>query len=530
MVTGEEGYVTPGGDCYYEVTIDLKKFLKQPFAQDYVANYLEPNDYKAEIEYVTFGNDTVWSGYATLIHEFELIDSGTHVADATAELQAAIDGLKYSQQYYQARLNELATLVTQWDISQGIYTTESYAALQAALAEARAVVDAGEPDHEPVKADIVSISIDDPNWEVQKPDFSGYVSKDAQVDEFGVEYVQFVAHTGFLRASFRTAANGIYTDFSNVLRYNRSDDALPVDFKMDKIHIKVRSGGYWGEPMTDPRGFKATFHFKDGIEELVVPWMVTGQEGYVTPGDDCYYEVTIDLAEFLNQPFAQDYVTNYLEPNDYKAEIEYVTFGNDTVWNGYATLIHEFELIDNNTHVADALAELQAAIDGLETVKETTLHDGAKIRTSGAQGLMFGTMVDSAIKNAYIASGYTPTVYGTVLLPADMIPAGGELTKETAKAVYKEFTANEYPNLSEYSVYLIGWTEESQMTREITARSYVVYQKGEEQIAVYSSNTVTRSVYTVAINIYNEESGNPPLEDNLENGRTAYNWLISGGA
>ena len=143
---------------------------------------------------------------------------------------------------------------------------------------------------------------------------------------------------------------------------------------------------------------------------------------------------------------------------------------------------------------------------------------------------MFGTMVDSAIKNAYIASGYTPTVYGTVLLPADMIPAGGELTKETAKAVYKEFTANEYPNLSEYSVYLIGWTEESQMTREITARSYVVYQKGEEQITVYSSNTVTRSVYTVAINIYNEESGNSPLEDNLENGRTAYNWLTGGGA
>jgi hypothetical protein len=67
------------------------------------------------------------------------------------------------------------------------------------------------------------------------------------------------------------------------------------------------------------------------------------------------------------------------------------------------------------------------------------------------------------------------------------------------------------------------------MTRNITARSYVVYEKeGADPITVYSSNTVTRSVYTVAINIYNEESGNPPLENNLENGRIAYNWLISG--
>lgn len=161
-------------------------------------------------------------------------------------------------------------------------------------------------------------------------------------------------------------------------------------------------------------------------------------------------------------------------------------------------------------------------------VCETALHDGAKIRTSGAQGLMFGTVIDSDIKQLYIDSGYNPIAYGTVLLPADMIPAGSELTKDTNKAVYREFSASVYPDLAEYKVYLIGWTEESQMNRKITARSYVVYQKGEKQITVYSNNTVTRSVYTVSINIYNEDSGNPQLEDNFENGRTAYNWLIYG--
>jgi hypothetical protein len=235
----------------------------------------------------------------------------------------------------------------------------------------------------------------------------------------------------------------------------------------------------------------------------------------------------------LTKEYAQEYVNTYLAPLDYKVHVEYLRIDQDVEYNGDVGLsfvINDFTLTDVNTDFADSYNELLSAIDGLELAKGIILHDGAKIRTSGAQGLMFGTMVDSAIKNAYIASGYTPTVYGTVLLPADMIPAGGELTKETAKAVYKEFDANEYPNLAEYKVYLIGWTTELQMTRNITARSYVVYEKeGADPITVYSSNTVTRSVYTVAINIYNSvENPDPPLEDNLENGRIAYNWLISG--
>ena len=354
---------------------------------------------------------------------------------------------------------------------------------------------------------------DDPNWEVIG---SGTINKTSS------ETVPFHA-TGFNHEN-------IY------LNYNFGSP-VEIGFKKDKISFDVKSGKVdgngdyissvkfmtfaWCSEPTGTGGVDLTAYL-DGSNP-------TGYGG-ILPTSGVNYVQSFELSEFISRTdtLTQDFVTTKMVPNNYKLTLTRMWF---IVYSSTGGLtINDFSLIKRNTAVADALDELQAAIDGLETVKETTLHDGAKIRTSGAQGLMFGTMVDSAIKNAYIASGYTPTVYGTVLLPADMIPAGGELTKETAKAVYKEFTANEYPNLSEYSVYLIGWTEESQMTREITARSYVVYQKGEEQIAVYSSNTVTRSVYTVAINIYNEESGNPPLEDNLENGRTAYNWLTGGGA
>ncbi|NLN82620.1 MAG: hypothetical protein GX136_08775, partial [Clostridiales bacterium] len=265
---------------------------------------------------------------------------------------------------------------------------------------------------------------------------------------------------------------------------------------------------------------------------ISIPWIISG-DSYATPGSDSYYINEINLADLLTKEYAQEYVNTYLAPLDYKVHVEYLRIDQDVDYNGdpgLSFVINDFTLTDVNTDFADSYNELLSAIDGLELAKGIILHDGAKIRTSEPQGLMFGTMVDSDAGDLYIASGYTPTVYGTVLLPENLIPVGEELTKETAKAVYKEFDANEYPNLAEYKVYLIGWTTELQMTRNITARSYVVYEKeGADPITVYSSNTVTRSVYTVAINIYNEESGNPPLEDNLENGPIAYNWLIGGG-
>jgi hypothetical protein len=436
----------------------------------------------------------------------------------------------------QALLEEADRVTEEAEEDPYLYLPSTYQRLLEAIENAQEVYDAGVEDGTELETVDIVGGPDDPNWEVKNPyDMEpGYTPKDQQIATFGANHMEFVPWGAQLVRCTYAAGQGRYGiggQFGEIdFRYNRSENPLPLNFKNDSISLSIVSGLYPSLPEHAVKSFTIVLSFSENIPDISIPWMISGND-YATPNSNSVFEATINLADVLTKEYAKSYADLYLAPLDYKVNVEYIRIDQTIEYNGdvgLSFLINDFTLTYMKTDVADATAELQAAIDGLETVKETTLHDGAKIRTSGAQGLMFGTMVDSAIKNAYIASGYTPTVYGTVLLPADMIPAGGELTKETAKAVYKEFTANEYPNLSEYSVYLIGWTEESQMTREITARSYVVYQKGEEQIAVYSSNTVTRSVYTVAINIYNEESGNPPLEDNLENGRTAYNWLISG--
>jgi hypothetical protein len=366
----------------------------------------------------------------------------------------------------------------------------------------------------------------------------GYTPKDQQIATFGANHMEFVPWGAQLVRCTYAAGQGRYGiggQFGEIdFRYNRSANPLELNFKSDSISMNFRSGFTPNYPPHAVKLFTIVLSFEEDIPDISIPWIISG-DSYATPGSDSYYINEINLADLLTKEYAQEYVNTYLAPLDYKVHVEYLRIDQDVEYNGDVGLsfvINDFTLTDVNTDFADSYNELLSAIDGLELAKGIILHDGAKIRTSGAQGLMFGTMVDSAIKNAYIASGYTPTVYGTVLLPENLIPVGEELTKETAKAVYKEFDANEYPNLAEYKVYLIGWTTELQMTRNITARSYVVYEKeGADPITVYSSNTVTRSVYTVAINIYNSvENPDPPLEDNLENGRIAYNWLIGGGA
>jgi hypothetical protein len=278
-------------------------------------------------------------------------------------------------------LEALEALVEQWeDVPGDDYTAESYAALQAALANARDVIAAGVPDSSTV-VPLVG-GYDDPKWEVSNPS-GGYVGQFQQESVFGGDnHIDFLPYgESSMRATYKQEAKEAYGGvFGNInFRYNHSEDLPVIDFKHDKLNVKIRSGIL--PELTTPINFKISMQFKDVYSawgpqaDINIPWMATN--GYVIPGteelnsptDGVTFEATIDLAWVLEQEWEVDYLDGLFAGLDYKPELEYIWFRQDVKYAGDAGIsfiIDELTLTKNITPVADATAELEAAIDGLE--------------------------------------------------------------------------------------------------------------------------------------------------------------------
>ena len=270
-------------------------------------------------------------------------------------------------------LEALEALVEQWeDVSEYYYTPESYAALQAALTKANALIAAGVPDGTQTVSIVGGPS--DPKWEVKNPTSMdpGYTPKDQQMTAFGADHMVFVPWGADLVRCTYAAGQGQYGvpgQFGTIdFRYNRSANPLELNFKNDTINLRVKSGFAPDYPSNAVKAFTIVLSFTEDIPDITIPWLISGNSGYITPNSESIYETTIKLANVLIRSYAQDYVDTYLKPLDYKVHLEYILIDQTIDYNGDVGLsfvINEFSLTDVEVGVTIAYNELQAAINAL---------------------------------------------------------------------------------------------------------------------------------------------------------------------
>lgn len=112
---------------------------------------------------------------------------------------------------------------------------------------------------------------------------------------------------------------------------------------------------------------------------------------------------------------------------------------------------------------------------------------GAQIRSSGAQGLRYGTSVDLTSPEG---SGYTIAGYGTVLISEAKWTANGkgELVKGYTGSAYREGTVlSSGSTAMEYGVTVVN-IPVANYSSNILARSYIIYEKDGNQVIVYNTN------------------------------------------
>jgi hypothetical protein len=380
MISGND-YATPNSNSVFEATINLADVLTKEYAKSYADLYLAPLDYKVNVEYIRIDQTIEYNGDVGLsfvINEFSRSRYKMSVTNAYNELQAALDGLEETSK-------KLAELLSQWeDVPIGTYSPESYAELQAALANARDVIAAGVTDGSTVTVPLVGGLADNPKWEVLKPDGNYVVWSDQKSAFAGVDYIEFSSYgEDGVKAVYLPEAAGKYdhpTGYGMLnFRYNHSEDLPVIDFKRDKLRVKIKSSI---EPeLTHAVNFKICMQFKDvnmpwGQADINIPWMIDGE--YI-PGEDFHempvgeitFEADIDLAWVLEQEWETDYLDGLFAGLDYKPELEYIWFRQDIQQagadvTGVCFIIEELSLEHALTPVADAVAELEAAIAGLE--------------------------------------------------------------------------------------------------------------------------------------------------------------------
>lgn len=167
--------------------------------------------------------------------------------------------------------------------------------------------------------------------------------------------------------------------------------------------------------------------------------------------------------------------------------------------------------------------------------------DGATIRyadadgyTTGAKsfGLRFNAFIDkqsdvykAAVPNGTYDASSQNVKFGAILLPTDLIPENGVLTKETPKAldVPMDTVAEQTQDELRFYVSLLNIPKKN-YHREYSVRVYMKVRKGDVWEYTYASDIFSRSMVRVGSTYYNdaEDSVRARLDKEFENTQGYY--------
>lgn len=159
-------------------------------------------------------------------------------------------------------------------------------------------------------------------------------------------------------------------------------------------------------------------------------------------------------------------------------------------------------------HEIEVKKVIQKGITNMMTLPGATIRycdtDGS-IDGEKSQGLRFAASVDTT-SDLYQYLGEKNATFGMLILPSDLVPVSGILTKDTPMVLDTQatkVTMSEDGKSLEFIVALMG-IPEHQQDASFTARAYVKWQEGDDWEYTYSIDTITRSYSRVA-NLFYEE-------------------------